>query len=59
MFQYLDDKIYMTKLTIWEYTSKLELETFETTKLTIYFTIVWISTILFAIFEISQLSRDY
>ena len=59
MFQYLDDKIYMTKLTIWEYTSKLELETFETTKLTIYFTIVWISIILFAIFEISQLSRDY
>ena len=59
MFQYLDDKIYMTNLTIWEYISKLELETFETTKLTIYFTIVWISTILFAIFEISQLSRDY
>ena len=59
MFQYLDDKIYMTNLTIWEYISKLELETFETTKLTIYFAIVWISTILFAIFEISQLSRDY
>ena len=59
MFQYLDDKIYMTNLTIWEYISKLELETFETTKLTIYFTIVWISIILFAIFEISQLSRDY
>ena len=59
MFQYLDDKIYMINLTIWEYISKLELETFETTKLTIYFTIVWISIILFAIFEISQLSRDY
>ena len=59
MFQYLDGKIYMTNLTIWEYISKLELETFETTKLTIYFTIVWISIILFAIFEISQLSRDY
>ena len=41
----------------YEYISKLELdhlrkETFETTKLTIYFTIVWISIILFAIFEV-------